>query len=89
MLSMATILKRLRHWPLTRRRKSSEEPERAARQEAALVRRLSEVLYREELKQGGWAAEIGSLGPGAYRGEASWILREVALGNAQSGPPTP
>jgi len=33
----------------------------------ALVGRVADDLYRDELRHGGWAAEIGVIGSGAFR----------------------
>jgi hypothetical protein len=86
---MATLFNKLKQWQLALRERSLGGSQGTRREEQALLDRLCETLYREEVKQGGWVAEVGSVGPQVYRHEAAWILREVALGNAQQGPPTP
>jgi hypothetical protein len=86
---MAILFNKLKQWQLALRERSDAPTERTRREEQALLDQLCETLYREDLKQGGWGAEVGSVGPEVYRREAAWILREVALGNAQQGPPTP
>jgi hypothetical protein len=51
----------------------------------ALVRGLADRLYRQALAGGGWAADIGALGPRAFERDARWMVAEVALGD----PPAP
>jgi hypothetical protein len=40
-----------------------------------LVDRVSERLFREEVAQGGWVAEIGVWGPGIYNTEVTRVVR--------------
>jgi adenylylsulfate kinase len=56
---------------------------------AELVERVAEVLYRRTVRNGGWALEIGGLGPGAFADEATEILDAIALGRADQNPPIP
>jgi hypothetical protein len=59
------------------------------RESEALVRGLADRLYHQALSGGGWAADIGVLSPRAFERDARWVVAEVALGCAQSGPPSP
>ncbi|MFN8525487.1 MAG: hypothetical protein U0821_20500 [Chloroflexota bacterium] len=56
---------------------------------AQAVQRLADQFYRRSVARGGWAAEIGGVGPRAFEAEARLIIAQIALGNAQAGPPTP
>lgn len=65
-------------------------PVQEHRQEgAALQRRVAEALFRRGVVTGGGVADIGLLGPPAYLDHADEVLKAVALGNAQPGPPAP
>ena len=76
-------------------RAAKPEPERAAaRGEAAraydlLLHGLADRLYRETLGRGGWTLEVGCFGPDLFLDEANERLHAIALGDVQSGPPTP
>ncbi len=41
---------------------------------ATVVERIADALYREALRHGAWAADIGVLGPGAFAAE---VVREL------------
>lgn len=43
-----------------------------------LAERLAEKLYRDELRHGGWAVDLGLLGPKVFSGAA---LHEIEAGN--------
>jgi len=64
-------------------------PADAAREYDVLLHTIADRLYRETLGRGGWATDIGCFGPDLFLDEASEHLRAIALGNVQSGPPTP
>ena len=40
----------------------------------AVVTRVSRALYQEQLKEGGWATDIGVMGPGLSAGEIAAVL---------------
>ncbi len=42
-----------------------------------LVERVSERLFHEELRRGGWAADIGVLGSGMYKSEIVDMVRAL------------
>jgi hypothetical protein len=83
--ALATYLGRL----IGARRELASAEAATRRGSEASVRRMADRLYHQALAEGGWATEVGAVGPDAFRDEAAWLLREVALGNAQAGPPTP
>lgn len=53
------------------------------------VDRLSERLYKQTLRDGGWAADVGTYGPPHFRQDADRLVHEIALGTVAEGPPTP
>ena len=84
---MLGLVERYAAW-LTRRRSTRLQDE-VGSENGALTKAVAEGLYRQDLLSGGWAAEIGSLGPKWYVGEAARVLDGIALGTAQGDPPTP
>ena len=54
-----------------------------------LVDRVAEALFRRACGEGGWALDVGGLGPRAFSAEAAEALNAIALGAADQGPPTP
>jgi hypothetical protein len=75
-------------WPLGGRHRSSSLARRDRAYEA-LIDRLAGELYRRALAEGGWATEIGGLGPSLFRREATTLADAIALGDAGGGPPPP
>jgi hypothetical protein len=71
-----------------RRRETADEDAVGPTTSNALTRAVAEGLYHESLRAGGWAAEIGFLGPESYLDEARWVLNGIALGAAASPIPT-
>jgi hypothetical protein len=71
------------------RRSSARSVAEEGRESEALVRGLADRLYRQALAGGGWAADIGALGPRVFERDARGLVAEVALGCAQGGPPSP
>ena len=58
-------------------------------QDAELVERVAEALFRRSFGEGGWALDVGGLGPRAFAPEAVEALNAIALGRAEPGPPLP
>jgi len=54
-----------------------------------LVRQVAERLRQRDLAAGGWAAEAGALPLDAYLPEAQRLVRGIALGGVEGGPPAP
>jgi hypothetical protein len=52
-----------------------------------LLQQLAERLYREALARGGGVADIGLLGPAAFRPAAAALLQAIALGAGDELPP--
>ncbi|HZU05916.1 MAG TPA: hypothetical protein VFB73_08080 [Chloroflexota bacterium] len=52
-----------------------------------LLEQLAERLYREALARGGGLADVGLLGPAAFRPEAAALLQAIALGAGDELPP--
>jgi hypothetical protein len=44
----------------------------------AVIDRVADELYRDELRHGGWAAEIGVIGSGASRADVERVVRQGA-----------
>jgi hypothetical protein len=57
--------------------------------ESPVVREMAERLRQRELAAGGWAAEAGGLPLESYLSEARRLVRQIALGGGQGGPPAP
>lgn len=89
MLGVFAALARRSAWPIRRRRDAVPPAAEERRDSEALVRGLADRLYRQALAGGGWAADIGALGPKAFECDARWLVEEVALGGAQGDPPAP
>ena len=70
-------------WPFT----SASAPRE--RSHEAFVDELSQKLYRGTLKDGGWAADVGVLGPAYFRADAQRMVHEILLGGAQGDLPSP
>lgn len=58
-------------------------------EDGPLVRQMAEKLRQRALAGGGWAAEAGGVSLEAYLPEARRLVRGIALGDVQGGPPTP
>jgi hypothetical protein len=85
--SIAEIVARCREWV---RRPEAEWPSTAADcRRDALVRHLAEALYHQALARGGWAVDAGLLTPEWFVADATAIVEDIAVGNAQDGTPTP
>jgi hypothetical protein len=57
--------------------------------DSPLVLQMAERLRQRDLAEGGWAAEAGALSADAYLAEARRLVRGIALGDIQGGPPAP
>jgi hypothetical protein len=44
----------------------------------AVIDRVADELYRDELRHGGWAAEIGVIGSGAFRADVERVVERGA-----------
>ena len=55
----------------------------------ALVHHVAERLRQGDLAAGGWSAEAGALPLESYVPEAQRLVRTIALGGIDGGPPTP
>lgn len=55
----------------------------------ALVQRVAERLRQRDQAAGGWAAEAGALPLESYLPEARRLVRGIALGDVEAGPPAP
>ncbi len=75
-------------WPLCWRQRSISGPT-GAPERPGVLERLAEELYRLSLLRGGWATDVGMLGPEAFLQEASYTIASIALGNGEEGPPLP
>jgi hypothetical protein len=53
----------------------SSLPEREQMPVSELAEHLAEKLYRDELRHGGWAVDLGLLGPNVFVAEALQALR--------------
>jgi hypothetical protein len=84
---MAGLVERYVRWLARRRRVPSQDE--VGSESSALMKAVAEGLYRKDVRAGGWAADLGSLGPKSYLGEAARVLDGIALGTVQDGPPTP
>jgi hypothetical protein len=89
-----TIVTRLTDW--LRRRHSAPSREALAvvagvplSDDSPLIRQTAERLRQREQAAGGWAAESGGLPVEAYLPEARRLVRRVALGESEAGPPAP
>ena len=54
-----------------------------------LVQQVAERLRQRDLAAGGWAAEAGALPLESYLPEAHRLVRGIALGDIETGPPAP
>ena len=57
--------------------------------DSPLVHRVAERLRQRDLADGGWAAEAGALPTESYLPEARRLVRGIALGDLEGGPPAP
>ena len=57
--------------------------------DGALLQRVAERLRQRDLAAGGWAAEAGHLPLETYLPEAQRLVRGIALGGGEGGPPAP
>lgn len=57
--------------------------------DSPVVLQMAERLRQHDLAAGGWAAEAGSLPAEAYLAEARRLVRGIALGDLEGGPPAP
>jgi hypothetical protein len=57
--------------------------------DSPLVRQVAERLRQRDLAAGGWAAEAGALPLESYLPEAHRLVRGIALGDIEAGPPAP
>jgi hypothetical protein len=57
--------------------------------DSALVQQVAERLRQRDLAAGGWAAEAGALPLESYLPEAHRLVRGIALGDIEAGPPAP
>ena len=84
--TLARLVRRLGRGPKgTPRRLVAADPERSDE----LVDRVAEALFRRSFGDGGWALDVGGLGPRAFTPEAVEALNAIALGRAEPGPPVP
>ena len=83
---IARLLRRFGRGPRgTPRRLVAADQER----DQELVERVAEALFRRSFGDGGWAIDVGGLGPRAFAPEAVEALNSIALGRAEPGPPLP
>jgi hypothetical protein len=89
-----TIAQRLTSW--LRGRHPRTEPPSAGPivgapldEDSPVVREMAERLRQRELAAGGWAAEAGGIPLESYLPEARRLVRNIALGGGQGGPPAP
>jgi hypothetical protein len=54
-----------------------------------LVQKIAERLRQGDLVAGGWSAEAGALPLESYVPEAQRLVRGIALGGNEAGPPAP
>ncbi len=57
--------------------------------DSPLVQQVAERLRQRDLAAGGWAAEAGALPLESYLPEAHRLVRGIALGDIEAGPPAP